>query len=248
MSGIKTVRKHVETNKRKTAAGTRCVDGGYTEAQAAGSTAFAGADLGLSMALLSFDEITPEVAFAIVHDYKQSIGEIYTWHTDIHHPDGAKGCGCGHCNASLEPKNSNYYGVTTDESAELLSIVQKATKTGSAQVVILDRNHEEQDIIIVEGDIWTVNPKNDETGEQHYIYDKTRHITLLKNLSVYIRSQDVPTIQAEELIDISEKQTNATLSLLETSRGAEIFVVRFSQEGIPYIQFQGKAPDAALSR
>jgi hypothetical protein len=226
--------------------GRRCVDGGYTPEQAQGMTAFAGADLGLSMTLLAIDGVLPKQAFEIVHGFLTSRGEVYTWHSDKHTEESDSdepAVGCGHNNASLVPDNEGHFGISSSDSAELLSIVREKTDNGLAEKVVLDREHTENGLMIIHGSDYTVQPWNPATNQQSFIYDVDRHQQLVRELAEYCRNEKQLEITDDQLLKIADTQTNATLGLLGTSRGAPIYDVHFDDEGKPLVSAAGYAPD-----
>lgn len=159
---MRDIEKHAQANtvvadnqKRK------CVDGGYQVGEAEGAIARAGADLGVSMALLRLG-FTPSEAFHLVFDFVTSRGQKYSWHTDTHvdpkegddhhHQTSDAVVGCGHCNAAI--KMGEEYGVSGAEVQELLDTVRafQAQEPEQMECVVLDREHTEKAILVVKSE------------------------------------------------------------------------------------------------
>jgi hypothetical protein len=216
---------------------TKCVDGGYQEDEAVGATAFAGAHLGVSMALLKLG-FSPEDSFNLVYKYVVKNGNSYCWHTDTHEGHGCV-VGCGHCNAAIG--NSEHYGVSGDDVQKLLDVVRKAQEDkDNMEKVTLDREHAEQAILVITSTDYTVKPWDQGDDVQFFIYDKVRHLELLKSL-VESSKEDGVEISYDDLVKVSDEQTNATLGLLGSSKGKSIFTVDVSGSE-PVVELVGEAP------
>jgi hypothetical protein len=234
----------------------KCVDGGYRTTESEGAIAFPGGFLGLSMALLEFG-IAPREAFTLVYDFASEKGMPYSWHTDTHEGHHGAVVGCGHCNAAMKPENAQYYGVNESQVAELLTIVREAQQArqqdGSMELVVLDRNHTERAILVITSTDYTVKPWDQEKNEQFFIYDQVRHEELLKEFVIFLEKQgvkssnDVP-ITFEDLLSASKKQLNATLGLLGTSKGAQLFTVDVSNEEPVVTELKERAPDLTVQQ
>lgn len=217
---------------------TKCVDGGYRGDEAVGAIALPGAHLGISMALLELG-FSPEDAFELVYSFVSKDGNPYCWHTDKHEGHNGVVVGCGHCNAAIG--RGEFYGVAGENVQKLLNLVRTAQNDReNMELVILDREHAEKAILVVTSDDYTVKPWDQENDIQFFIYDKVRHLNLLKRLTDYLHEQG-KDISLDALVDSSEKQTNATLGLLGSSKGKPIFTVDVSGEE-PVIELVGEAP------
>lgn len=216
---------------------SKCVDGGYRGEEAVGAIAFAGAHLGLSMALLKLG-VTPQQAFEHVYGFVSQDGNPYCWHTDTHEGHGCV-VGCGHCNAAIG--NSQHYGVSSEAVSQLLKIVREAQENReNMEMVILDREHAEEAILVITSTDYTVKPWDQEDDVQFFIYDKVRHLALLEDFANYLADNDVE-ISYDDLVAASDEQTNSTLGLLGSSKGKPLFTVNVSEEK-PEVQHVGEAP------
>lgn len=216
---------------------TKCVDGGYRAGEAEGAVAFAGAHIGVCMALVKLG-ISPADSFSIVYDYAKSAGQIFCWHTDTHEGHGCV-VGCGHFNASIG--SSSHYGVESQSMTELLEIVRTAQEDrGDMEMVVLDREHAEQAILVVTSEDYTVKPWDQEDDVQYFIYDKVRHLSLLEKVAAFAADRGF-NVTAEALVTASEEHTNATLGLLGSSKGKQIFTVDVSSSE-PVVEEVGVAP------
>jgi len=216
----------------------KCVDGGYRNNEAVGAIAIPGAHLGISMTLLSLD-FSPDESFEIVYNCSSKSNNPYCWHTDNHEGQDGVIIGCGHCNASMI--YSEFYKIEKTKVSELLKIIKKAQKSKpNMEFIILNRDHVEKGILIITSTDFTVKPWDEELGIQYFIYDKVNHMNLLKEIVEFAKTLG-KEISFEELLEITEKQTNSTLGLLGSSKGKSIFTVDVSNEK-PVVEYIGKAP------
>ena len=229
---------------------TKCVDGGYKEDEAVGAIAIPGGHLGVSMALLELG-FSPEDAFGLVYDFTLSLQEKsesaetypYCWHSDKHEGHHGVVVGCGHCNAAIK-QGAEHYGVDGAKVQELLNLVRAAQESGeNMELVVLDREHTEQAILVVTSADYTVKPWDQTDDVQFFIYDKTRHMVLLKELVAFLAQQG-RSVDLAALVAASEHQTNSTLGLLGSSKGKPIYTVDVSQEE-PVVEHVGQAPVVA---
>ncbi|MCA9369149.1 hypothetical protein KC721_02540 [Candidatus Woesebacteria bacterium] len=216
---------------------TKCVDGGYRAGEAEGALALAGAHIGVSMALVSLG-LSPQKAFDVVYDYAKQAGQVFCWHTDTHEGHGCV-VGCGHFNASMGA--AEQYDVSAEAMNELLEIVRTAQEDrGNMEMIILDRDHAEQAILVITSTDYTVKPWDQEDDVQYFIYDKVRHLELLKAVAAFAAEKGM-NVTAEALIEAADKQTNATLGLLGSSKGKQLFTVDVSTTE-PVVEEVGVAP------
>ena len=218
---------------------TKCVDGGYRGDEAVGAIAIPGAHLGISMALLKLG-FSAEESFELVYQFSSKDNNPYCWHDDEQHKhhDGVV-VGCGHCNAAIV--KDNYYGIDSSKVQALLEIVKKAqNERENMETVILDRDHAEQAILVITSTEYTVKPWDQEDDIQFFIYDKERHMKLLKNFADFLATQG-KNVSFEDLVVACDEQTNSTLGLLDSSKGKQIFVVDVSQEE-PIVEEAGIVP------
>jgi hypothetical protein len=236
------IKKHIVPASKTS---SKCVDGGYQPNEATGELARPGADLGLCVILLSVG-FTPQDAFDMVKAFRVSRGEKFGWHTDMHADpvDGSKHteyadapfCGCGHCVKAEE--FAPLYGIETKGLVqELFSIVRKEYEVDQDQFLFvnLNRDHAEKAVLIIESNNFSVEPWDLETGTQFFIYDQTRDNELLKDLESYLREkfqqeQKEFNFPEGKLGELADKQTNATLGLLKTSRGATKYSVMIDNQ------------------
>lgn len=221
----------------------KCVDGGYRAGQAEGAIAFPGGHLGLSMALVKLG-FSADDAFNIVHEYVVKTGSKYCWHTDTHADHSGAHVGCGHCNAAIN--TGHHYGVEGEEIKKLLELVKNShsdeSKKDHMELVILDRDHIEKAILVIDSKGFSVKPWDEAENTQFFVYDKTRHMDLLQEFVEFLIQKGYE-LKFEDLAKASEEQTNSTLGLLGSSKGKEIYVVKIDEEGnILDVSLAGNAP------
>lgn len=216
----------------------KCVDGGYRENQAVGAMAIPGGDLGISMALLNLG-LSPQESFSLVYDFVVEGDKPYCWHTDTH--EGRDECviGCGHCNAAI--LDGEHYGVSSEKVSELLKIVKEAQEEKpNMEMITLDREHAEKGILVITSTDFTIKPWDEERENQYFIYDKTQHLHFLKSLVDFAKSKD-REVSYDDLVSASDTQTNATLGLLDSSKGKPIYTVDVSGDS-PVVKYTEDAP------
>lgn len=229
---VKKMRVVADPNKAK------CVDGGYKGDEAVGAMAIPGGHLGVSMALLRLG-FTPEEAFDAVHKYVSKDQNPYCWHTDKHEGHHGVVVGCGHCNAAIG--KGEQYDLEGEKVQSLLTIVRNAQEDQeNMECITLDREHAEKAILVITSTEHTVKPWDQEDDIQFFIYDKVRHMDFLKKFAQFLTDQD-RAVSYEDLVKASEKQTNATLGLLGSSKGKPIFAVDATSEE-PVVELVGNAP------
>jgi len=218
---------------------TKCVDGGYRENEFVGAIAFAGAHLGVSLALLKLD-FSPKDAFELVYKYVVKNGNPYCWHTDTHEGHGCV-VGCGHYNVAMG--HGDLYGTGDEEMKKLLKIVREAQiSKENMEMVTLDREHAEQAILVITSTDYTVKPWNQSEDVQFFIYDKVRHLELLKDFVEFLNGEVTKAkVSYDDLVKVSDEQTNLTLGLLGSSKGKPMFTVDVSGSE-PDVELVGEAP------
>lgn len=233
-----------------------CVDGGYQPNEAMGELARAGADLGISMGLMKMG-LPPEEAFLTVYNYRVDNNQKYGWHSDTHvdpvedgrkHHGSGPIVGCGHCNAAHE--YAERYGISPESIEELLAIVKnyQADYPQHMRYINLERDHAEQGILVVQSEEISVLPWDLENQSQFFVYDATRDEVLLKQIAeracerLKVKNPDTTSELAfDELKKIVKEQTNATLGLLQSSKGKPMYSVTYEQDKVA-IDLIGYAP------
>lgn len=225
-----------------------CVDGGYTKEQAAGELARPGADLGISISLLKMG-FSPEEAFLAVYDYRVKNGQKYGWHTDTHvdpvdgsHAHSEAICGCGHCN--MANSRSGEYGVDGSNVLDLLNIIKKYQDSNpeNMRFVNLDRDHQEKGILVVNSDQVTVSPWDKLKNSQFFVYDAARDAQLLRDIVESINvGENGKKFSYEQLKEIVDQHTGATLGLLGSSKGKPMYNITVNGDKLT-VELVGNAP------
>lgn len=211
-----------------------CVDGRYTYEQSEGELGRAGADLGLSLALLARG-YSPEDAFQLVYDFRFSRGEKYGWHDDSHAniddkveaSVGAHGdrlnTGCGHCTLNIQLAKE--YGVDADEVLRLRQLIvttqnNPATKD-NMRFDTLHGDHDEAGVMLINDERITLKhlvQVDEKTQSQFFVYDVARDMRLIEDLAdfIAITNEGIDAGKlAEELKAEVEKHTNITVGQLK---------------------------------
>ena len=223
----------------------KCIDGrpaikGEECAEGKKPAAFPGADLGVAMLLLQ-EGMTAEEVLHNVLDFLQEHGAVFNYHSDTHHEHDKKGIiGCGHANAAYE--KNEYYAVKGDEQRKLVELVKELTEKKDPRVSedILDGDHKEQAILIIDDPKESVRHYDPQTGEQYFVYDRLAHMEYIEKLAEFLKKRGYD-IDSEQLKKDAEEQAMATLALLGSSQGKPMFKVAIDIDDIA-ILYQGNAP------
>lgn len=110
----------------------------------------------------------------------------------------------------------------------------------------LDREHEEELILLVVSKLFTVNPLGAD-GKQAFVYDMYADDLLLADLADYLEAQSLTAqeekkITKEHLIDTRNNQDSKTLGLLGSSKGKDIVKVTINDQGQAEYEYVAQAP------
>ena len=220
----------------------KCIDGrpaikGEECEEGKKPAAFPGADLGIAMILLE-QGMTAEEALKNTLDFLQENGAIFNYHSDTHHKEN--GIGCGHANAAQE--KNEYYAHRKDEQRKLIELVQELERQGDPRVSedILDGDHKEKAILIIDDPKESVRHYDPQTGEQYFVYDRLAHMEYIEKFAEFLQKRGYD-IDIDALKKAAENQAMTTLALLGSSQGKPIFKVAMDIEGVAAL-YQGNAP------
>ncbi len=223
----------------------KCIDGrpaikGEECAEGKKPAAFPGADLGVAMLLLQ-EGMTAEEALKNVLDFLQENGATFNYHSDTHHEHSEQGIiGCGHANAAYE--KNEYYALRGDEQKKLVELVQKLKEQSDPRVSedILDGDHREKAILVVDDPKESVRHSDPQTREQYFVYDRLAHMEYIEKLAEFLKKQGYE-IDGEKLKKDAEEQAMVTLALLGSSQGKPMFKLHLGDMGVA-VEYLGNAP------
>ena len=223
------------TNKQ-----TRCVDGRYESAENMPAVARPVADVGylqVALAMRNYLHLPLSREEMIVAVFQLVGGkENFSYHTDSHHEHDANLCaGCGHFARAAE--NLSAYSLTKEDVA----FIEKTLRTTvpPQQRTVLDGNHEEQAVMVVSSEGFSLKSKTPD-GHQAFIYQKTLDEKNIEKLAdmIWERAEEAH-ISGElkggkEMIRttlevMSQRQTAKTLELL--AKGKSLFQVSINNKG-----------------
>lgn len=215
----------------------RCVDGRYTKDQATTSFAFAGADVGIVMALTraSNGTLTATEAYKVVSRALKRLGTSFFYHTDAHAEhakaqaqEGTVCFGCGHAKGACQHPE---YGVDSTQQAQLIALIesgQKDVDMAPLEGVTLEGEHEELGVLVNTSENFTVLPLDEDRNEQFFIYD-AKLIQLFLELMWEEMTTDTSVnwsaISKDEFIKSEGIQRDITVEKLATSKGKPTLVV-----------------------
>jgi hypothetical protein len=218
----------------------RCVDGRHTKAQAEKSFAFAGADIGIVMALerASKGKITAVESYKMVSKALSDLGTKFFYHTDTHaqhdeahnHEPGKVCFGCGHAAKPTSSDLAQMYGVDAEQQKQLIDAIKSGTTEqdmAPLDETVLSGDHNENGVFVIDSDEMTVFPMNEETGEQYFVYDARlikEFMEIVWKKLVSNESIDPKIVSHDEYLQSEAIQRDATVDLLATQKGKPTYV------------------------
>ncbi len=240
--------KFVETNKFPIVfqnMQSRCVDGRPADDENSDripAISKPGADIGdLIISLGALNKLNISVDPQIVMDtILQTYGGAFNikFHTDSKAEglDAGPGRGCGHINQAVQHPED--YNLTNDQTKYILNLLPELLQNGAKQVV-LDGDHAEQAVLVIDSDYYGVRPYNSET--QAFIYQKKLHEHQLDKLVIPLAKKvsesgyDVePKVLRNAITEVFNQQLGATLSRI--AQGLPIYNVSIPRSGEVRIQ------------
>ncbi len=233
--------------------GRKCVDGRYLPSQARGMIARPGGDCGYVMALMAVNRkkklgYTPEECFnAIYRIIARKFHGTFCIHTDhfvdpdddhhkfskhMHHTL----IGCGHLmKAASQGRIRKPYDISRKDVRRLMMYTRNLVEISEAvQLINLDGNHQEQAVLIIDSDKYTVNAHDPKTKEMYFIYDEQRDNAFMKKL---VEEINIPGVTFEAMKKESDVQLKATLKSL--AKRLPIFRITFTGDK-PHVVLTGK--------
>ncbi len=222
--------------------GRKCVDGRYLPTQASGMIARPGGDCGYVMALLAVNKkkklgLTPEQCFNAVYKVVSSTKNgHFCMHTDHHaDPDGHthKGLiGCGHVAKAAVDSLSPEYDVDSKDVERFVNYARNiADIMPTMNMVNLSGEHQEEGVLVIKSEDYTVNAEDPVFHRMFFIYDQTRDIEYLEYLT---SKMAIPGVNFAEMKRESDLQLTATLHNLAS--GLPVYNVTFNGK-IPHVSF-----------
>ncbi len=244
------VERFVENNKiflRTWRTGRKCIDGRHTKEQASDFIARPGGDLGYVMALLGVSGkngwgLSAADCFTIVKRALANLDEKFYCHSDTHvqghgHHDDSK-IGCGHAAKASYVEHADDYGVDAHEMQSLIELVNQeaASEESDVEMVVLQGDHAERGVIIINDMGWTVAPYDEETDEMYFVYDKMRDEEFMKLLwEQMLDDASLPDgADFDDFKAVSDQQMGKTMELLAKEK--PVFSVEFHRSGQALVQ------------
>lgn len=228
---LKEVEDYIRRHKVVLTKGWQCVDGRAIYASEHSSRASrAGGDFGYVMAAIALG-IQPKAAVDIVHQARKKDGIKFYTHTDTHvdpesemseHKDHRSDVkpltGCGHAAKAALAENHQAYVIDPQKVKEAWSYVESLRQKYPNEFVRenLPGNHAELAVIKNKGRGMSVYHNNDTflqgEGLQFFVYDETLDLEEARRLANEFG------LDENEYIDVLNKQTMATLSLIAKNK------------------------------
>jgi hypothetical protein len=231
-------------------AGRKCVDGRYLPHQAAGMIARPGGDGGYVMALMAVNRkkklgLSPEQCFNAVYKVVQN-DHGFCMHTDQYtDPDDHTHnglIGCGHLAKAASQNFCEAYDVNGDDVEKIIHYARNLKEISSAlHIVNLKGEHQEQGVLIVNSNDFTVLADNPTLHQMYFIYDEQRDIAFIKKL---VKEMAIAGVTYEDMKEESDLQLHATLQILAAN--LPIYQVSFI-DNKPTVTFAGVVEPKTLT-
>ncbi len=240
---------YVQKNTVRGREGRKCVDGRYPPETAAGMIARAGGDCGYVMALMAINKkkklgLTPEQCLnAIYKVIRQKLHGAFCMHTDHHiDPDSAETnqkmhqtlIGCGHLAKATSQRFRHPYDVQNEDVKKIIAYARNlADINQGVKIVNLNGEHQEQGVILVDSETYTVNAWDPKMHAMYFIYDKKRDGEFMKKL---VKAMAIPEVTFEDMKKEADIQLQATLHNL--AKGLPLYQVKFTGKtpSVTYLQ------------
>lgn len=226
--------------------GRRCVDGRHTKEQAENSFAFAGADVGLVMALsrASAGKIDLITSYKAVSRALKRMGTSFFYHTDTHaqhdehkHDTHSIFFGCGHALKPTDMELAKRYGIDPKQQALLIALIKSGKRDedmAELDETVLDGNHLEEGVLVVDSEKFTVEPMS-EAGQQYFVYDLRLIRAFMKMVWEELKQDatlDLSGISLDNFIEAEGAQRDVTVDELATKKGKPTFKVIQKNDGL----------------
>lgn len=236
---------YVEGHVIDASLGRMCVDGRYKDG--AGMIARPGGDLGYVMVLLAFNRknnwgFSAQQVVGFVYEYVTRDGGEFFMHTDEHAEHKTKedplSIGCGHVALALVEGFAPDYLLDSEDLREaLVTLREKQEEWKDIKKVVLEGEHKEKGVLIVESREKTVSPRDGE--EMYFVYDETRDQDFMQGLVDFLSKEKGLDVTFDEFKQVSDIQVEATLQKLAPTK--PILRVRF-EDSSPQFNFEGLVP------
>jgi hypothetical protein len=243
LPNMEEIESYIKASTVTAKAGRKCVDGRYLPDQATGMIARPGGDGGYVMALMAVSKkkklgLTPEQCFnAIYKAVEKDNG--FCMHTDHDSdPDGAthKGLiGCGHMAKAATRRFCQDYDVNCNDVEKVINYARNINEISHrVNMVNLAGAHQEQGVLIIDSDEYSVLADNPELKRMYFVYDEQRDNAFIKNL---VKEIAIEGVTFEEMKEESDLQLQATLQILAVN--LPIYRVTF-EKGQSKVTFAGR--------
>lgn len=218
-----------------------CGDGRFTADESEGFIRMFGGDEGALMAIkgaLNRAEINIDTK-ELVAKYLQAIKEIrgqdakIGTHTDEKHAKEGR-VGCGHMARAM-----SIHGLHEFLSMEEAAQIHQAVLSTEHEEVVLQGEHQEQNVLRVHGTEWSVNSSDEHS--MNFVVDIDRATQFLETI---VPMLGIYGLQTQDVLHQFESQMDKTAQQL--AAGKNIYDVDFDIQGHPTATFGGVVPHPAL--
>lgn len=237
---------YIKASIIKVRPGRKCVDGRYLPDQGTGMIARPGADCGYVMALDAINikkklGLSPEACFNIVYKAIIKSGDRFGMHTDDHTKGKNGSIGCGHLSTACNKRKARKYDVKSVDMQHIISYACNISEISQGiDMVELHGGHQEQGVLIIHSDKYTVLADNPKLHKMFFIYDELRDRAFLKEL---VNTINMPAITFEDMKYELDMQLYATLRNL--ALGLPIYDITFRDDK-PVVTFSGYVTQESL--
>lgn len=176
----------------------------------------------------------------VLQSVVESVGgkDNFRFHTDTHAEKDQKGSGMGCGHLKFARQNLENYGLKSEQVEFLMHKLSEMSQESAVCQVILEGDHEEQAVVVVESDHYSLRPlvRRDSGLQEAFIYQKTLHGKQLRKLAEVLAGKvgvEVDDIE-QALHSAFDKQLSETLSRL--AQGKPVYTVKFNHGGTPIVE------------
>ncbi len=180
---------------------------------------------------ISNDNLVPKIASAVINSRESD--SPFGVHDDNHQKHEGDISGCGYVNNAYKISN-----LHKNLSAQDVKAIHEVVMTNPHEEVVLQGSHKEDAVLIIRGQMWSVNSFDPETGEMNFVVDDDRNVAFLGRVHEHL---GIEGLELSDLVEQYRSQMERISSVL--AAGKPIFAVQFDDaEGSFILNYQGKVP------
>ena len=199
--------------------GRRCIDGRYHDNA---MLARPGGDMGYVLGLIAYSNalgwnISEKEAFDLIYEAVSERGGFY-FHSDtadegVWHDSHAH-IGCAHIAKAMDPSSAECYGVTAEQTSNLVCYAREQLKTRrNMHMEILEGKHDEAAVLILHSSGVTLKNSSQTDNRSFFVIDRDRDDEFVEWLSNKLMKK-IEGFEEHYFRSFLKLQTDATLKLV----------------------------------